>query len=119
MMLTGYCFYNHSVQYCWNLKSYDVIHSLWSSLHHFVVPINCDQLAVVIISTTVVIISTMMRDSVLFKICLLLFHLWHVGGAMPNIDDHPSDDTEDDDTKDDVSGSGSDEDEIPCCNIGD
>jgi len=50
-------------------------------------------------------------------IFLLLFYLWNVTGVkrdMPEI----SDDTEDDDTEDDVSGSGSDEDEISYFNIG-
>jgi len=52
----------------------------------------------------------MMRCSVLFK--LLLF-LWNVDRVKRDIDAFSSDDTEDD-----VSGSGSGEDEIPCCTRG-
>ena len=44
---------------------------------------------------------------------LLLLLLWNVDGVKSDIDVHPSNDT-----KDDVSVSDSDEDEIPCCNIG-
>ena len=47
-------------------------------------------------------------------IFLLPFLIWNVDGVkgvMPDIDVHISDD------EDDVSGSGSDEDDIPCCNI--
>ena len=48
-------------------------------------------------------------------IFLLVFLIWNVDGVkgvMPDFDVHPSDD------EDYGSGSGNDEDEIPCCNIG-
>ena len=50
----------------------------------------------------------------MIKLIFLLFLIWNVFGAkvvMPDIDVHPSDD------EDYVSGSVSDEDKIPCCNI--
>ena len=65
------------------------------------------QLTVLVLFAAVIMIKL---------IFLLLFLIWNVGGVkrvMPDIDVHPSNSTEDD-----FSGSGSDEDEIPCCNIG-